>query len=352
MDAVVSFPSLEERLASAIPTPVYRMLIRRPVLHFFYHTISARPLAHIRYLYPCKTPEVFEEDLVYLKNHFQPVSYQQLLEYVEAKKPLPARAAMLSFDDGLAESYTSARPLLIKHGLPCIFFITTGVIDNQDMLYRHKISLCIEKASRLDFEQRQAAFAYLSHSFALTLTGLESFAIWVKGLKDGDQEALQAACQALEVDIPGYLREHCPYLTGEQARNLKADGFTLGAHGIHHVKFNLLDEAGMEEELVRSCQSVQEISGEKRVPFAFPFSASGVEREAIRRVLDRNPQLGLVFDTKGVRKDAAFIFNRIWSDVPAPGNRQGSDIPWRMHRAYEDVFLSKMRRLKMYTGKR
>jgi len=64
--------------------------------------------------------------LVCLKQRYSLISYQQLVEHVETKKPLPPRAVMLSFDDGLAESYTVARPLLLKHGIPCIFFLSTG----------------------------------------------------------------------------------------------------------------------------------------------------------------------------------------------------------------------------------
>ena len=342
-------PLLMERIASIIPEPVYRALIRRDVLHFFYHTISEKPLAHIRNLFACKTSAAFEADLVYLKQRYSPISYQQFVEHVEAKKPLPRRAAMLSFDDGLAESYTIARPLLLKHNIPCIYFITTGVVNNRDMLYRHKVSLCIEKASRVEREPRHAAFAELSHWFGLTISGMEGFILWIKGLKDADLDSLEAACQMLSVDIPGYLESQRPYLTSEQVRGLKSDGFTLGAHSVRHIKFNLLDEAGMEDELVRSCQAVQEFSGEDRVPFAFPFSASGVDRQALRRILDRNRQVGLTFGTQGIRKDAAFVHNRIWSDPPLPRSNDASDLRVRIRRAYEDVFLAKMLRLRLYS---
>jgi peptidoglycan/xylan/chitin deacetylase (PgdA/CDA1 family) len=342
-------PLLMERISSVIPYHVYKALIRRDVLHFFYHTISEEPLAHIRHLYACKTPAEFEADLIYLKQHYSPISYQQLATYVEAKKPLPPRAAMLSFDDSLAESYTIARPLLLKHGIPCIFFISTGVVDNREMLYRHKVSLCIEKASRADREKRQAAFAELSHHFGLAISGMEGFTMWIKGLKEADRNVLETACQVLSADIPGYLERQRPYLTSEQMRGLNSDGFTLGAHGVRHVKFNLLDEAGMQEELVHSCQAVQEFSREERIPFAFPFSASGVDRQAFQRILNRNKQVGLTFDTQGIKKDAAFVFNRIWSDSPIP-NVDGSDLRIRVRKAYEDVFLAKMMRLRLYTG--
>jgi peptidoglycan/xylan/chitin deacetylase (PgdA/CDA1 family) len=339
-----------ERIASAIPEPVYRALIRRDVLHFFYHTISEYPLAHIRHLFACKTSAAFEADLVYLKQRFSLISYQQLVEHVEAKKPLPRRAVMLSFDDGLAESYTTARPLLLKHDIPCIFFITTGVIDNRDMLYRHKVSLCIEIASRAGQEQRQAAFAELSRRFGLAISGMEGFILWIKELTEADRDALETACQVLSADIPGYLERQRPYLTSEQIRGLKSDGFTLGAHSVRHIKFNLLDEAGMEDELARSCQAVQVFSGEDRIPFAFPFSASGIERPAFRRILDRNKQVGLIFDTKGIRKDAAFVFNRIWSDLPLPRSNNTSDLEIRIRRAYEDEFLAKMKRMRLYSA--
>lgn len=341
-----------ERVAAAIPMPVYRSLFPRDVLHFFYHAVSEKPLRHLRHLYPCKTPEMFEEDLVFLKKNFRLITYQQLVEHVESKKRLPSRAAMLSFDDGLAECYTAIRPLLLKYHLPAIFFVTTGVLDNGAMLYRHKISLCIEKANLSDHTLRLEAFAKLSHQFGLVLSGMEAFITWIRGLKDADHEMLQAACDALEVDVPGYLQAQRPYLASDQLKQLKSDGFAIGAHSVSHIKFNLLDEASMESELLNSCLAVQQLSGEPRVPFAFPFSASGVDRDAIQRILDRNPVAGLVFDTKGIKKDASFLFNRIWSDVPAPRQKRVPDLLGHLKSAYEDNFLWKMRRLKLYSGNR
>ncbi len=330
---------LVDRVAKAVPLSVYRMLVRRKVVHFFYHSVSEEPPAHLRHLYACKSPMAFETDLLYLKSNFHPITYQQLADAVSKKQPLPRNAAMLSFDDGLAECYTTIRPLLIKHDIPAIFFIPAMVVDNQEMLYRHKVSLCIEKAGQLEPELQREKFTELGSRLGLAFPEMKSFVLWIKGLKDADRERLEAACQAVGVNIRDYLDKHCPYLTGDQMRQLKSDGFTLGAHGVRHVKFNLLGEADMEDELRKSCRMVGEISGEERVPFAFPFSASGVDREALRRIAGRSPEAGLLFNTKGFRAEAPLLFNRIWADVPRSGNETSSDLPLRLKDAYQDVLF-------------
>lgn len=60
---------------------------------------------------------------------WQPVSLQQLIDAHEGRAPLPGKAVLLSFDDGLASLYTHVFPLLKAFGYPAVAAVNTGWLE-------------------------------------------------------------------------------------------------------------------------------------------------------------------------------------------------------------------------------
>ena len=60
---------------------------------------------------------------------WQPVSLQQVIDAHEGRVPLPPRAVLLSFDDGLASLYTRVFPLLQAFDYPAVVAINTGWLE-------------------------------------------------------------------------------------------------------------------------------------------------------------------------------------------------------------------------------
>lgn len=148
-------------LASAttprLPLALYTRILPRAPIGFFYHVISDDPLPHIRHLYPFKSTAEFELDLQWLKQHTQLVDYNALATHASTGQPLPANAAYISFDDGFRECYETVQPLLLKHNVPGLFFLTTSWLDNQDLFFRSRISLALNALANLLPEERKRA---------------------------------------------------------------------------------------------------------------------------------------------------------------------------------------------------
>ena len=73
------------------------------------------------------TPQNFGEHLEVLQKHYHPLSLQQLVEALRGNKR-PDRAVVVTFDDGYADNFYNAKPLLEKYNIPATFFISTGFI--------------------------------------------------------------------------------------------------------------------------------------------------------------------------------------------------------------------------------
>lgn len=68
-------------------------------------------------------PETFETDLQIIRDAgYQPVSMQQLVDYVYDGKPLPEKPVCITFDDGYLSNYTLAYPILKKYQMKATIF--------------------------------------------------------------------------------------------------------------------------------------------------------------------------------------------------------------------------------------
>lgn len=71
------------------------------------------------------TPRHFAEHLQVLRQFARPLSLQTLSSGLR-KGRLPRRAIVVTFDDGYADNFFNAKPLLEAHEVPATVFVTTG----------------------------------------------------------------------------------------------------------------------------------------------------------------------------------------------------------------------------------
>jgi peptidoglycan/xylan/chitin deacetylase (PgdA/CDA1 family) len=100
-----------------------------PIL--MYHHISAAPPGSDAIRQDLSvTPLNFEAQLDYLKRSgYQAITLNDLAFYLTEGKPLPPKPIILTFDDGYADAYTHAFPLLQRFGFVGTFFLISSPID-------------------------------------------------------------------------------------------------------------------------------------------------------------------------------------------------------------------------------
>lgn len=325
-------------LMRLLPIRVYGRIVPRDVIGLCYHLVSDRRVPHVQHLYPYKSVAQFDADLRYLKRNFRVLSYPELVEARESGRSDP-NAVHLSFDDGYAECFSVVRPLLHEHGLPCTFFVNTGVLDNRRMLDLNRVSLCVGALRRLPVPAAAEVLRGLEAQAGRPLPDVTAFAAWIRPLvRDPDSGAsgvLDRLCPRLGVDVEAYLASERPYLAVEEVRKLAAEGFTVGAHTHMHTHLGSLSRPErVEEEIAWSCRMVAEITGARRVPFAFPYDADGVDRGLLREMLEAHRFVGHLFGTGKLRRDREFMVNRMVADWPPSVGTARSNLPGQLCGAY------------------
>jgi peptidoglycan/xylan/chitin deacetylase (PgdA/CDA1 family) len=315
-----------ERLLQALPElPVD---VPHGLHAFFYHLVSDRELPHVRHLYAFKTPAQFEEDLRLLSREFRLVPHADIVRHVRDGKPLPERAAAISFDDGFAECFELVRPLLLRHGVPCTFFVVRDLLDNRLLMHKHAVSLCLEA---LATAPEEAVHALAQQLGAPAERGAVARRLASLGLRE--RASIDAACGALGVDTEAALAA-APYLSREQVRQLARDGFTIGGHSCRHAELDRLPgETDLEREIAESCAFVRELTGQAEVPFAITFNGLRLPRAGLAAALARHPFVSLIYDTNDLMPDHPRVLNRIWADTPAGTADGRSNLPLLLKRA-------------------
>ena len=326
------------QLLRPLPLSALASLIPRDPIGFYYHAVAERQLPYVRHLNTCKTPREFEQDLEFLRENYRPIAYDDLLPgrpRIRSRWP----GAIVTFDDGLRECYEIARPLLLKHGIPAIFFITTDFLDNRRMFYKHRVSLCIEEYLRRSPADQRSVRNSLTDILNVSIRRTSDVIASLKRLEPGAESRLDAICARLGVDSNAFLRAASPYLSSAEVLSLAADGFTIGAHGRSHVPLASMTPAEVETDIAESCALIGSLVGSASVPYAFPFNGRGISPALLGRIRERHSHVGLFFDTQGMGTDSADVINRI--GLEGPRLRRVIAMPTAIRRAY----LSELKRV-------
>lgn len=75
-------------------------------------------------------PELFREQMSYLKdNGFTTITLQELYKFMESNEQIPEKSIVITFDDGYADNYTNAFPILKEFGFTATVFVITDYVD-------------------------------------------------------------------------------------------------------------------------------------------------------------------------------------------------------------------------------
>jgi peptidoglycan/xylan/chitin deacetylase (PgdA/CDA1 family) len=200
------------------------------------------------------TTEDFDAQVQFVKKQFDVISPADL---PEARRQASGRFLIITFDDGYADNFHAAFPVLKAHGVPATFFIATGFIDKPSLPWWDEIAWMVRRSTR-----GQIAIKPWSDDLIIPGEGDREQSIRkllriFKAMPSADTgHYLEALAQAtgtgrFHADSAGDL-----WMTWDMLRQMNAAGMTIGGHTVHHPIL-----ARMPEE-----QQYQEISGcQKRI---------------------------------------------------------------------------------------
>ncbi|WEN41437.1 hypothetical protein CKCBHOJB_00989 [Thauera sp. GDN1] len=184
---------------------------------------------------------------------------------------LPARAAAITFDDGYADNWLNAVPILQKHGLHATFFIATGFLDGGRMWNDTLIeSVRNTRAGQIDLSWLGKPTLALD-SIAEKRTALDALIPAIKHMPAVERDAaVSRVAESCAAVLPNDLM-----LTTEQLRALRSAGMGVGAHTVSHPILARIDAASAYREIAEGRERLEELLGERCGLFAYPNGKLG-----------------------------------------------------------------------------
>ena len=190
---------------------------------------------------------------------------------------LPSRALAITFDDGYADNQEVALPILQRHGLCATFYVSTGFLDGGRM-WNDTVIETVRRSSLPALVLADVPVDGLPDLPALPLGDAAQRRAAIHALlgalkyKQPDERLrlVQAIAAHAAAGLPDNLM-----MRSEQVRALHDAGMLIGAHTVSHPILAVLDPVAARDEIDRSRQRLQAITGQRVAHFAYPNGVPG-----------------------------------------------------------------------------
>lgn len=266
--------------------------------------IFHRVLPHRDSLFPGElVAEEFDAVIGWIKNWFNVLPLEEAAERLR-QASLPPRAASITFDDGYADNYTHAAPILQRHQVPATFFIATGFLDGGRM-WNDTVIEAIRTTARESIDCERLGLGIVpTRSVEERRAALARFIPALKHLPHAERDdAVSVVAELCDAPLPDDLM-----LTSRQVRGLSSLGMSIGAHTVSHPILAQCDAAKARTEIAQSRADLEALLGETVTLFAYP-----------------NGKLGSDYTLEHVEAVAALGFTAAVSTNPG-ASRHGDDV--------------------------
>jgi peptidoglycan/xylan/chitin deacetylase (PgdA/CDA1 family) len=185
---------------------------------------------------------------------------------LRSEHALPDRAASITFDDGYADNFHIARPILESLGLAATFFIATGYI-NGGIMWNDRVIEAIRhcRKSRLDLSSMGLGIVDLS-SVNSTRRSLAELLNDIKYLDSLRRDEYVSNLVAITDTTPS----NDLMMTSDQIIAMRRAGMQIGAHTVTHPILANLEPKLAFDEIADSKRFLEDLLQEQVGLFAYP----------------------------------------------------------------------------------
>lgn len=252
-------------------------------------------------------PDRFEQQLGRLKRKFDVVSIDELVHSL-LQRTLRKNMVAITFDDGFADNYSNAAPLLEWYRLPATFYIATNALKHPQMYWWDELQAIILNNQHLPFcldiriGSEDFSFHFRRHSH-LSCKVMQEITCWRYGMPVPNErialylglwQRMQPLTHEDQRAILDQLRAwagtsrvcdaHSAVMGTYQVQKLSASGlFSIGAHTVNHAMLGAQDEAVQAYEVQQSKREIEKLLGKNIHGFAYPYGNYNATTKSLLR---------------------------------------------------------------------
>jgi len=204
------------------------------------------------------TPEQFKTQIEYVKRYFNVVSFNDVINHIDGKNPLPKRPIIITFDDGHYDNFSNAFPILKSLDVPATIFLSTGYIGTSDIFWFDWVAYIIYRTKKISFSLGDNLVFNIEDSIESRREISEQVLEYLKSVPNASRlQIIDDMTKELEVtlidsDIP---LSSC--LSWEQVIEMNSNGIEFGSHTISHPILSRLESSELKDEIYNSKDDIE-----------------------------------------------------------------------------------------------
>ncbi|MBF0485324.1 MAG: polysaccharide deacetylase family protein [Candidatus Omnitrophica bacterium] len=258
-------------ICSTPVTKMFETLNQGKLRILFYHRIA--PAHSLERLYePTMFVEEneFEDQMRLLRDQYQPVCEQDVIEALKGNVRLPGKAVWVTFDDGYKDNFLLGYPILKKWGIRATFFVATDYIDRKELPWEGCILEALQKtdarSALVDTDGRTLIFE-LSNRKQRRLAGYEIIRRLAKK-NILNREKVLSLISKLQVDLN---KMDLSFMSWDNIREMADNGSFIGSHTVMHRPMTKLSRDEVSYEIGESKRRIEECIGRQVFSFSYPY---------------------------------------------------------------------------------
>lgn len=210
---------------------------------------------------PCDTygivvsPEHFAEQMAYIAENFPVVRTEE--DWSHIQEPSVA----VTFDDGYADNFHNALPILEEYGIPATFFVSTEHLGTDELFWwdilEGMFRTCRQGGVCLGNRMFGSENLQEAHSFLRCLLPEERSAMLSEAMK--------------HQDLPGDILRRRTLSIEELQQLSRSPLATIGVHTVTHSSLSHEPKSLQKYEIASSKARLEEIIGKKATVLSYPF---------------------------------------------------------------------------------
>jgi peptidoglycan/xylan/chitin deacetylase (PgdA/CDA1 family) len=255
-----------------------RLLRARAIRHFqssvnvvYYHLVGPSTPYYAAFHADC-TFDRFRRDIDELAEVFRFATLEEVCsERSDADTSDTRPTLAITFDDGFRMNQEQVLELFDLHRIKATSFLTTACVDNENLMWRHKLSAIGEMATA-DRVVREYNLVAARHGLlGVTAPGevLSRSRQWPMRTKDELADELWSACGL--PPLTEFLGAHAPYFTWVELAEWQSAGHGIGLHTKTHPFCSRLDHDGIVEEIIEPAEALRSRFHLETLALSYPF---------------------------------------------------------------------------------
>ncbi len=234
------------------------------------------------------TPETFKMHMSLVKQHFEVLPLSQWVRRKQNGEKLPTRCCAITFDDGWADNYEFAFPVLQELKLPATIFLVSDMIGSNQLFWPEKLANLLTVVALTCPEQwNHPSLGWiknntLNYEFTTIPPDQEQLSEIINQVKELQDDEIHERLNIIKAELKLDNKSQPSLLSWQQMAEMCASGLIeAGSHTCHHTRLNTNQSDDiLMREIVQSKTQIEKQLGQSVETFCYPngdYSPAAVE---------------------------------------------------------------------------